>query len=256
MSKITLKAEKEIAFDSPDHVMPLGTRTDNSKNQRFNNKLYHLFNKRAAITVLDLGCSGGGFVKNCLDDGCLAVGLEGSDYSKKMRRAEWATIPDYLFTCDVTRQFELFEDGKPMQFDVVTAWEVMEHIKIKDLPTLIANVKKHLKPSGLWIMSVSPNEEIINGAVLHQTVQDKEWWIEMLRKQGFTHLPEFDQYFNTQYIRGPKYGASGSFHLIVSYEPSKSPSIPVQGLSWTSYLYDRWIGSSYQKLIKRWLIGE
>lgn len=256
MLKITLKAEKEIASDSPDHLMPWGTRMDNSKNQRFNNKLYDLFRHANGISILDLGCSGGGFVKNCLNDGYVAVGLEGSDYSKKMRRAEWATIPDYLFTCDITRPFQLFEDGKPMQFDAVTAWEVMEHIKTEDLPGLIANVKRHLKPSGLWIMSISPNEEVINGVVLHQTLQDNGWWIDMFRKHGFTHLPEYDRYFNTQYVRGPKYDAPGSFHLIVSYEPPKAPSIPVQGLSWTSYLYDRWLGSDYQKLIKRWLIGE
>ena len=260
-SKIILKAERGVASDSPDHLMPWGTRADNSRNPRFNQKLYHLYPGREhMMAVLDLGCSGGGFVKSCLDDGCLAVGLEGSDFSKKRRRAEWATIPDFLFTCDITKNFEIFieggEDAERVQFDVVTAWEVMEHIKTADLPKLIENIKKHLKPSGLWIMSISPNEEVVNGVTLHQTVQPKAWWIDMFAKSGLTHLEEYDGYFNTQYVRGPKYNGPGSFHLILSPDPNKAPTIPLRGLSWSSYLYDRWLGSKYQKLLKKWVVGE
>lgn len=257
--KIIVKAEREIAYDSPDHLMPWGTRADNSKNARFNQKLYFLYPRRESVlAVLDLGCSGGGFVKSCLDDGCLAVGLEGSDLSKKRRRAEWATIPDFLFTCDITRDFEVLlqddKETKRIQFDVVTAWEVMEHIGTGDLRNLAENVKKHLKPSGLWIMSVSPNEEVVNGVVLHQTVQPKEWWVEMFSKRGLHHLEEYDHYFNTQYVRGPKYGGPGSFHLILSPDPAKAPPIPPQSVS--ARLYDQWLGSKYQKLIKRFVVGE
>jgi SAM-dependent methyltransferase len=257
--KVIVKAEREVAYDSPDHLAPWGTRADSSKNLRFNQKLYFLYPRRESfLSVLDLGCSGGGFVKSCLDDGCLAVGLEGSDFSKKRRRAEWATIPDFLFTCDITRDFEvLIDDGKNtdrVHFDIVTAWEVVEHIKTEDLRKLAENVKKHLKPSGLWIMSVSPNEEIVNGVVLHQTVQPKEWWIETFKNFGFTHLPEYDRYFNTQYVRGPKYGGPESFHLILSLNPEEAPTIPPQSIR--SRLYDQWLGSKYQKLLRRFVIGE
>jgi predicted TPR repeat methyltransferase len=77
------------------------------------------------LRILDLGCSGGGFVKDCLDDGCLAVGLEGSNYSKNLRRAEWRTIPENLFTADLTTPFQVFsefpEGEVPLTFDVITA---------------------------------------------------------------------------------------------------------------------------------------
>lgn len=92
-------------------------------------------------------------MKDCLDDGCLAVGLEGSDFSKRYRRAEWATIPDFLFTCDITGDFDVLleTDGRSqlIQFDVVTSWEVIEHIAEQDLPVVTANVRKHLSPNGL-----------------------------------------------------------------------------------------------------------
>jgi len=255
---IVVKAKKEIAYNSPDHLMPWGTRRDNSRNHRFNEKLYPLYpQKNNFLKVLDLGCSGGGFVRDCLNDGCLAVGLEGSDFSKKSRRAEWATIPDYLFTCDITEQFEVLqEDGKGIgriQFDVVTAWEVIEHIAEDDLSRVAENVMKHLSPMGLWIMSVAPFEDVINGIRLHQTVQAKPWWVKKFRSLGLVHMEEYVKYFNTQYVRGPKYGGPPSFHLILSPDPSMAPPVPKQGL--TEVLYDMWLGSKYQLMMRRLLVG-
>ncbi len=256
--KIVLKAEREVAYTSADNIMPWGTRRDNSKNRRFNEKLYLLYNiQNNWIKILDMGCSGGGFVRDCLNDGCLAVGLEGGDWSKNSKRAEWATIPDYLFTCDVTGDFDLFlkKDGQyeRLQFDVVTSWELIEHIAENDLAKLAANVKNHLLPSGLWIMSVSPNEEIIRGIRLHRTVKPKAWWINKFEELGFVHLNEYVDFFRTQFVRGPKYGGSDSFHLVLSYSPNSAPVIPPQRA--IDKLYDSWLGSWPQRAIKRWLIG-
>src|SRR5205809_2708747 len=106
MGRYVLHCTKPVAVDSPDHIAPRGTANDNSRNRLFNRKLEALLGKRP-LAVLDLGCAGGGFVKDFLDEGHVAIGLEGSDYSKKLRRAEWATIPEHLFTCDVTEEFEI-----------------------------------------------------------------------------------------------------------------------------------------------------
>ena len=65
-----------VALDSPDHLTPWGTARDNSKNIRFNHKLLRLFNHLSRpLQVLDLGCSGGGFVRSLLDVGQFAVGI-------------------------------------------------------------------------------------------------------------------------------------------------------------------------------------
>ncbi|MBM3833095.1 MAG: class I SAM-dependent methyltransferase [Verrucomicrobia bacterium] len=250
--KICLKAEREVACSSPDHLLPWGTRWDNSQNRRFNDKLYKLYPRfHEQLKVLDMGCSGGGFVKSCFDDGCLAVGLEGSDFSKRTRRAEWRTIPEFLFTCDVTGDFEILIEStageRRLDFDVVTCWEMMEHIAEPDVPKVVANVKKHLAPGALWIMSVSPNEEVINGVRLHQTVRPKDWWAKKLAELGLLHLEAYVHYFNTQFIRGPKYNAPGSFHLVVSQDPTKAPSIPHEGL--LRRLHDLWLGSVPQRVL-------
>src|SRR5689334_11430474 len=121
---------KPVAIDSPDHLQPQGTALDNSVNPRFNCKLFGWVGKRQ-VRVLDLGCAGGGFVKSVLDQGGAAVGIEGSDYSRLRLRAEWATIPDNLFTADITDSFQLLQKStqgqeNPAQFTVITAWEVLE----------------------------------------------------------------------------------------------------------------------------------
>ncbi|NJP07622.1 MAG: class I SAM-dependent methyltransferase [Chloroflexaceae bacterium] len=257
--RVIVQAEREVAYSSPDHILPRGTRTSNSRNMRFNRKLEWLFPRISEpLKILDLGCSGGGFVKDCLDTGNFAVGLEGSDFSKRYRRAEWATIPDYLFTCDISGAFDIFlqAGGKTerLLFDVVTTWEVIEHIAEPDLPQVAANVRQHLLPSGLWIMSVSPCEEVINGIRLHQTVRPRSWWINTFRQLGFEHIEAYVAYFNTQFVRGPKYDSPGGFHLVLSPDITQAPVIPQQSLS--RRFFDWWIGSSPQKLLKRLVIGD
>ena len=257
---INVAATRQVAISSPDHLHPHGTRRDNSRNPRFNEKLYALFPRMdRSLTLLDLGCSGGGFVRDCLNDGCLAVGLEGSDYSQKRHRAEWAVIPEYLFVCDVTAPFEITmrtgSDGPNQrhEFDVITSWELIEHIAEQDLEAVAGNVRRHLKPGGLWIMSVSPHPDDSVEAVLHQTVKPKAWWIGTFSKLGFYHLEAFVQYFNTQFVRGPKFGAPESFHLVLSPDPALAPKIPSE--TWRRRLFDVWNGSRPQGFLRRLILG-
>ena len=255
---IRLRAEREVAFKSPDHLVPWGTRRDNSRNPRFNQKLNKLFlGVKGPLWLLDLGCSGGGFVKECLDDGWIAVGLEGSDYSKKRRRAEWRTIPEYLFTADITAPFQVYaeleQDSIPAKFDVVTSWEVIEHIAEPDLKQVSKNVGRHLKEGGIWVMSVSPNIEIIEGTHLHQTVQQREWWLGKFQQLGWTHLEGHLKYFHTQFVRGPKYGAPGSFHLVLTRNRAAVPPVPSESLA--VRLYDTWLGSQPQQWLKLLVLG-
>jgi 2-polyprenyl-3-methyl-5-hydroxy-6-metoxy-1,4-benzoquinol methylase len=258
LGRIIVKAEREVAYSSPDHIMPAGTRGDNSRNRRFNRKLYNLFAYNAILKILDIGCAGGGFVKDCIDDGHIAIGLEGSDYSKQHHRAEWAVIPDFLFTCDVTGDYDILieEPGSVnrLQFDVITSWEVMEHIAENNLDKLISNVKKHLSPGGLWIMSINnTNEEVVNGVRLHQTLQTKQWWLEKFRSHGLESLEKYVRYFNTQFVRGPKYRAAGSFHLVLCPDTAKAPPVPHE--SFIIRIYDRWLGSRPQTILRNLLVG-
>jgi hypothetical protein len=172
--KFRVATDHPVAVESRDHTHPGGTMHDSSTNPAFNKKLYELFPGRK-LMALDLGCAGGGFVRSLLDDGHEAVGLEGSDYSlrwdgpggteaerarrKPGRRAEWANIPDNLFTADITKPFVVDADatgvaamwftgkrGSLASFDVVTAWEVMEHLPEAGCRRSCENVKRPTSP--------------------------------------------------------------------------------------------------------------
>jgi FkbM family methyltransferase len=226
MPTIKMKTDKPVAFDSPDHIQPWGTANDNSTNTAFNEKLFWWLPKKD-VSLLDIGCSGGGFVKSLIDAGCLAVGVEGSDYSKKIKRAEWATIPDNLFTADATAPFELtmHDEGKVEQikFSVVTAWEFIEHIAEPDLEKVMRNISDHLAPNGVVIMSVSTVEDVINGVRLHQTVEEKPWWIAKFDSLGFTNHDDAVAYFDRDWIRCEEKNAPNSFHVVLTRKGEALP---------------------------------
>ena len=218
------ETDKPIAVESPDHKWPRGTAFDNNTNRDFNLKLYAFTGFRPDLRVMDLGCSGGGFVKTFLEDGYTAIGLEGSDWSKKLRSAEWDTCPHHLLTCDITSRFQVRDaGGAAMTFHCITAWEVLEHIPTPLLPALIENISRHLAPGGIFVCSVdtAPDSNPVTGAVYHVTLQPKPWWLEQFAKAG---LIEVDKHpFTTRdYVRGHGMGltdwdpADGNgFHLVM-----------------------------------------
>ena len=228
-SEIMVECEAEIAQSSLDYKMPLGARQDNSSNKLFNEKLYRLYDNRW-INLLDLGCSGGAFVREVIDDGHNAVGLEGSDYSKRHHRGAWRDIPDFLFTCDVTKPFSIYtySPKRLMSFDVVTAWEFMEHIEKRDIEPLINNVVRHMSPDGMWIMSISSVPSISNGVDLHRTQEPKKWWIKKFAEFGLIYVDDYVKYFNTQFVRG-KYETPEDFHLVVCKDPDSLRTRDRQG---------------------------
>ncbi|HEY1687064.1 MAG TPA: glycosyltransferase [Tepidisphaeraceae bacterium] len=233
-SKFALECTKPVAADSPDHLVPRGTKNDNSRNRLFNRKVELLLAKRP-LRVLDFGCAGGGFVKDCIDDGHIAVGLEGSDYSKRIARAEWATIPQSLFTCDITSPFALSQRGSAAQFDLITGWEFMEHIPTPCIEAICANAEKHLAAGGLVIFSIADFPDEADGVVYHQTVQPKAWWVEKFRSLGFTNHENVVGYFGNDWIRGPYQGSRG-FHVVLTRSKDNAPAIPSRELQITDLI--------------------
>jgi SAM-dependent methyltransferase len=206
MGMITIETRKPVAYDSPDHLHPSGTALNNTTHRRFNGKLlaYIPPNK---VKLLDIGCAGGGLVKSILDAGGFAVGIEGSDYSQKIGRAEWATIPDHLFTADATEPFALFEESHagerlPLLFNVITAWEFFEHIAEPQLDGVVANILRHLAPGGIVLASIATYPIVLDGFTLHQTVHEKPWWVAQFARLGLNQSAEVERYFHYDWLRG------------------------------------------------------
>ena len=184
-----LETAHPLAISSNDTKFPRGSKNDNSIVPRFNHKLYEFLGRQAPLRVLDLGCAGGGLIRSLIDDGHLAVGLEGSDYPFLHQAGEWSTIPLHLFTCDITKHFELTdrETNKPLLFDAVTAWEVMEHIPEEDLTGLFENIERHLAPGGYVLFSIATflDWDARTGCVWHVTVKPRSWWEQKFATLGF-----------------------------------------------------------------------
>lgn len=186
--KFSIQTNDPIAVDSLDHTHPCGAMRDCSANPWFNQALRRYYGR--PFRTLDIGCAGGCFVKSLLDEGMEAVGIEGSDYMRENSLFHWPELDGKnLFTCDATKYFDILSDGRGCSFDVVTAWEVLEHIKMSDLEAFLHNVKNHLMPDGLFICSISSvdSPHTYNGenVDLHRTIMPHEHWIEWMERAGF-----------------------------------------------------------------------
>ncbi len=180
-----LITDSPVAVNSWDHKQPRGTLNDDTRCPQFVYKTEAFFGRK--VRACDLGCAGGGLVFDFLVNGNYAVGVEGSDLNRRLSRAHWGVIPNHLFVADITKPFE-FRDPRSNigSFDVITAWEVMEHIPEQLIRPLVENVKKHLDKSGIFVCSIAtfPDHDPRTGAMWHVTLKSREWWIETLRKNG------------------------------------------------------------------------
>jgi SAM-dependent methyltransferase len=185
-----------LALHSDDHRYPRGTANDNTHGPAFVDACGRIFGR--PVRHLDLGCAGGGLVRDFFDAGHYSVGIDGSDYSKRTRRAEWRVIPDHLFTADIAKPFQV--SGEP--FDVITAWDVLEHIREGDLPLLFDNIVRHLAPGGMFVASVAtfPDEDPASGARWHVSIRPRSWWEARLCAAGL--VPGPSPFVHADYVRG------------------------------------------------------
>jgi SAM-dependent methyltransferase len=194
-----------VAIASNDTKFPRGCKNDNSIAPRFNHKLYRFLSAYPRIRVLDLGCAGGGFVRSLIDDGHFAVGLEGSDYPLQNQTGEWATIPNHLFTCDITKPFQLFDKAtdEPLQFEAITAWELMEHIPEDGLDCLLENISRHLAPHGRLLFSIATflDWDQQSGTIWHVTIKPRDWWKDRFAQHGFV-IEEEHPFEKDDWLRG------------------------------------------------------
>lgn len=189
---IKLETEYPVAYESNDHIVPHGTIRDDTRYPRFIHACEMYFKDMDKLAFADLGCSSGGIVLDALLRGHEAVGLEGSDESFKQQRSHWRVIPKNLFTCDVTKPFTLKKDGIRKEFDVISAWEMMEHIRESDLDILLKNIRNHLKIGGIFVGSIANWDDIDEktGVNWHVNLHPYEWWSEKFKVYGFEIITE------------------------------------------------------------------
>lgn len=201
--KFTFETQHPVAYESFDHIEPKGTRQDVTRCMPFINKVEQLFQRK--VVYADLGCSAGNIVEDFISRGHQAIGVEGSDFSQKHKREAWGTIPDNLFTADISKPFTVknADTGEVVQFDIISAWEVMEHLFEDQLPSFCNNITKHLTAEGMFVCSVAtfPDEGY------HVTLKPREWWEQTFAANGLISI-------KTPFMRH-EYARDSSFHLVL-----------------------------------------
>jgi hypothetical protein len=99
----------------------------------------------------------------------------------------------------VTKFFSVLECYFPSYFNVITAWEVMEHFKEEDIQAVIRNIKSHLDihDKSFFIGSIAA----IPDGIWHQTVKDKQWWIDKFNLCGMKQAPDLEEHFHNARVR-------------------------------------------------------
>ena len=138
---------------------------------------------------MDIGCAGGQLIVDFHRRGHTAIGIEGSDYNIKHKQFNW---PEYyrsvLWTADLTKPLKIVdENGDRVLFDLISAWEVVEHIHPNDLNFFFDNILDQLKPDGIFVSSVNTGPDLRydeNGNLyaLHQSVFLEQYWKEEILK--------------------------------------------------------------------------
>lgn len=144
-----------LATDIVDHIYPDGIALDNNTNRMYIDEVEAYFGGRK-LNVLDLGCAGGQLVIDFHMRGHKAMGLEGSDYALKQGTYNWpAYYHKCLWNCDLRYPFKIVEDGKPLNFNLISAWEFIEHLPPECIDTFFSTVEAHLAPGGIMVGSIA-----------------------------------------------------------------------------------------------------
>ena len=184
---ISIITDYPVAFTSPDHIVPVGTVNDYTRHPRFVRACESIFPNKNKLSFLDCGCSSGGIILDAILRGHIGIGLEGSDISLLQQRAEWRLLKHNLFTCDLSKPFVLTntDDKETYKFDVISAWEFLEHLDIDGLSNFFAMVRKHMHNESIFAASVALYDHCVDSVHLHQTVKPQEWWYNFFEENGF-----------------------------------------------------------------------
>lgn len=127
-------------------------------------KSIDLIKKLEPKSILDIGCGPNLFCKNTIKDFCLCQGL---DFAGKWQDIEADLCEELLYI-------------RNKQFDMVTAFDVMEHLLLSCVDTALSEMQRI---SNQFVMQIDYNKKsslIVLGSSLHPTVKSKKWWIDKI----------------------------------------------------------------------------
>lgn len=82
----------------------------------------------------------------------LVIGVDEYVFYRLNKIGYWHNLTNNFFNCDIIKPFRLqLRDTQALiQFDIITMWEVLEHIAEGDLYSLLGNITCHLNGKGYF----------------------------------------------------------------------------------------------------------
>ena len=183
---IFLKTDYALANASNDYINPESTVEGIVRPTFFARNCIELLGQE--IKCLDLGTGSAGLVFEYAMNGVFAVGVDGSDFCNRYKIGYWPLLINNLFNCDITKPFSFIsiQNNINFYFNIITMWEVLEHIEEDDLNGLFKNINEHLRsPNGYFIGSISLLEYVDkNGRPYHVTLKSKKWWADKFQENA------------------------------------------------------------------------
>jgi hypothetical protein len=204
---LELRTNHPVAMGSNDHINPDSTAEGVSRSTLFVQDCISVLGSK--IKTLDLGTGAAGLVFEFAMSDIIAIGVDGSDFCRSNRIGYWPLLPKNLFTCDITKPFSFVSrDTKIVnKFQIITMWEVLEHIAEPDFEGLFDNITCHLDEQGYFIGSVSLVEYVDDtGRPYHVTLKPREWWKSKFQENGLEMLEAHP--FNEKFFcrgNGPRF---------------------------------------------------
>jgi 2-polyprenyl-3-methyl-5-hydroxy-6-metoxy-1,4-benzoquinol methylase len=154
-----------------------------------------------SIKILDIGCGFGLFLDACKK--CNYENYEGVDGG--MSYVEYATLKLGLknITCSPATEYLKLKEN--FTYDVITAFNVIEHIKRQEVPELLSLMFDKLKPNGLLIVEV-PNGESPLGVstyfsdLTHEFAYTRHLLRHILYIAGFNDIKVIPRFVNSNII--------------------------------------------------------
>lgn len=140
---------------------------------RINNILSLTTKEGPNINLLDVGCGAGLFINLCLDSGIRATGIDISEAAIKLSRVTNAGCFVQNFPEDIVNSY----------FDVVTMFDVLEHLKEPSI--FVKKAYQTLKKGGLFVLSTPCADSILAG------ISGKKWHF---------YTPDHQHIFSTKSI--------------------------------------------------------
>ena len=148
-----------------------------------------LFPKDRAIRIGDIGCGYGLFLDACKRSGY--TNIEGAEQTNAyVKYAEQELGISSIKCADIFTYLESKNDG---YFDVITAFNIIEHVKKDMVQRLLSLTQRKLKRGGMFLMEV-PNADSPLGIhtyftdLTHEFAFSRKLAVMLLKNAGFTDI--------------------------------------------------------------------